>query len=184
MLRILKWLFYGVAAVALIIVGGSFFLPSHVTVKRSIEIAAPPDKVFAIVGDLRRFGEFSPWAELDPDMKTSFEGAESGVGQVMRWTSDDPQVGNGVQTIVEHQPSTHVASEVEFDMGTSIASWDLAPVPLGTAVTWTFESDLTGIPAKWFGLMLENWIGADYEKGLARLKAVAEKAAPGPTAAG
>ncbi len=175
MLRIVKWLFYGVAVVALIVVGGSFFLPSHATVKRSIEIAAPPEKVFAIVGDLRRFGEFSPWAELDPDMKTSFEGAESGVGQVMRWVSDDPQVGNGVQTIVEYRPSTRVASQVEFDMGKSIASWDLAPTSAGTTATWTFDSDLTGIPAKWFGLMLETWIGADYDKGLARLKAVAEK---------
>lgn len=175
MLAIVKWLFYLVAAVALIVVGGSFFLPSHATVKRSIEIAAPPEKVFAIVGDLKRFPEFSPWADLDPNMRTSFEGAESGVGQVMRWTSDNSSVGNGVQTIVEYQPSTHVASEVEFDMGKSIASWDLTPATTGTTATWTFDADLSGIPAKWFGLMFESWIGADYEKGLARLKAVAEK---------
>jgi hypothetical protein len=51
MLTALKWLFYLIAAVALIVVGGSFLLPSSVVVTRSIDIAAPPDKVFAIVGD-------------------------------------------------------------------------------------------------------------------------------------
>ncbi len=42
MLTFLKWLFYLIAAVALIIVGGSFLLPPQAVVTRSIEIAAPP----------------------------------------------------------------------------------------------------------------------------------------------
>ena len=98
MLAVLKWLFYLIAAIAIIIVGGSFLLPAQAVVTRSIEIAAPPDKVFAIVGDLRRFNEFSPWADLDPDIKYTFEGPESGVGQKMNWTSDNADVGNGSMT--------------------------------------------------------------------------------------
>ena len=60
-------------------------------------------------------------------------------------------------------------------MGRAIASWDLVPSETGTRATWGFRSDLKGIPAKWFGLMFDRWIGPDYEKGLAKLKTVAEQ---------
>jgi len=181
MLTVLKWLFYLIAAVALIIVGGSFLLPGQAVVTRSTEIAAPPDKVFAIVGDLRRFNEFSPWADLDPNIKYTLEGPESGVGQKMNWTSDNADVGNGSQTITSYEPPNFVESQLDFGMrGKSVASFDLVPSTSGTNVTWTFKSDLEGIPAKWFGLMFDRWIGADYERGLAKLKAVAEKPAPEP----
>ena len=181
MLTILKWLFYLIAAIAIIIVGGSFLLPARVVVTRSTEIAAPPDKVFAIVGDLRRFNEFSPWADLDPNIKYTFEGPESGVGQKMNWTSDNADVGSGSQTITRYEPPNFLETQLDFGMrGRPVASFDLVPSTAGTNVTWTFKSDLDGIPAKWFGLMFDRWIGADYEKGLAKLKAVAEKPAPEP----
>jgi len=183
MLTALKWLFYLVAAIALIIIGGSFLLPAKALVTRSIDISAPPDRVFSIVGDLRRFNEFSPWADLDPDIKYTYEGPESGVGQLMRWSSQNADVGNGAQTIVRYEPATFVETQLDFGMqGKSTASFDLVPSTAGTNVTWTFNSDLEGIPAKWFGLMFDRWIGADYEKGLAKLKAVAEAPAAEPVA--
>ncbi len=175
MIRFLRWIFYLAAAAALIVVGGSFLLPAQAVVTRSTEIAAPPDKVFAIVGDLRRFHEFSPWADLDPNIKYTFEGTESGLGQIMRWTSDNPNVGSGSQTIIEYDPPNYLETALDFGMmGRSIASWDIVPSETGTKATWGFKSDLKGIPAKWFGLMFDRWVGADYEKGLAKLKAVAE----------
>lgn len=176
MMTFLKWIFYLVAAVAIIIVGGSFLLPAQAVVTRSVEIAAPPNKVFAIVSDFRRFNEFSPWAELDPNIKYTLEGPESGVGQKMSWTSENANVGSGSQTIIELDPPTYTAAELDFGMsGKSVATWDIVPSTTGTKATWGFKSDLDGIPAKWFGLMFDRWIGTDYEKGLAKLKAAAEK---------
>ncbi len=183
MLTVLKWLFYLIAAVAIIIVGGSFLLPAQAVVTRSTEIAAPPDKVFAIVGDLRRFNEFSPWADLDPNIKYTFEGPESGIGQKMNWTSDNADVGNGSQTITRYEPPNFLETQLDFGMrGRPVASFDLVPSTTGTNVTWTFKSDLDGIPAKWFGLMFDRWIGANYEKGLFKLKTVAEAPVPEPAA--
>jgi uncharacterized protein YndB with AHSA1/START domain len=183
MLTVLKWLFYLIAAIAIIIVGGSFLLPAQAVVTRSTEIAAPPDKVFAIVGDLRRFNEFSPWADLDPNIKYTFEGPESGIGQKMNWTSDNADVGNGSQTITRYEPPNFLETQLDFGMrGRPVASFDLVPSTAGTNVTWTFKSDLDGIPAKWFGLMFDRWIGADYEKGLFKLKTVAEAPVPEPAA--
>ncbi|HEY6632620.1 MAG TPA: SRPBCC family protein, partial [Rhizobiaceae bacterium] len=185
MLTVLKWLFYLIAAIALIIVGGSFLLPAQAVVTRSTEIAAPPDKVFAIVGDLRRFNDFSPWADLDPNIKYTFEGPESGIGQQMNWVSENEDVGSGSQRITRYEPPIFVETQLDFGMrGKPISSFDLVPSTTGTDVTWTFKADLNGIPAKWFGLFFDRWVGADYEKGLSKLKTVAEaeSATPGPAA--
>jgi uncharacterized protein YndB with AHSA1/START domain len=176
MLRLLKWLFYIVVIGAVVIVAGAMVLPSTVTVTRSVEIAAPPEKVFAIVGDLKRFNEFSPWADIDPNTKYTFEGPEQGVGQKMGWVSENEKAGSGSMTLTDYQPPKHVAYDLHFDgMGTSEASWDLAPTTTGTKATWWFSTQADGIVMRWLGLMFDRWIGADYEKGLARLKAVAEK---------
>jgi effector-binding domain-containing protein len=51
-------------------------------------------------------------------------------------------------------------------------------------VTWTFDSDLVagdnflnGLLNRYFGLLFDQWIGADYEEGLASLKSLAESIA-------
>jgi len=177
-MRLLIWVFYLIVFMAVVIVGGSFLLPAEAVVTRSIDIAAPPAKVFAIVGDYRRFQEYSPWADLAPDIQYTFEGPQTGVGQKMIWTSDNASVGSGSQTITDYVPPTHVASDLEFGgLGNAVTTWDLAPSGGGTKATWTFRMRLTGIVERWFGLMFDRWIGADYEKGLAKLKAAAEKPA-------
>jgi len=176
MLRFLKWLFYLIVLLAVVIVAGSFLLPSSVTVSRSIDIAAPPEKVFAIVGDLKRMNEYSPWADLDPNTKYTFEGPDQGVGQKMSWASDNESVGSGSQTMTDYQPPKHVAYDLDFgEMGKSEASWDLEPTTTGTKATWWFNTRADGIMMRWMGLMFDRWIGADYEKGLTRLKVAAER---------
>ena len=70
MMTFLKWIFYLVAAVAIIIVGGSFLLPAQAVVTRSVEIAAPPDKVFAIVSDFGASTSFRPGPSSTPTSNT------------------------------------------------------------------------------------------------------------------
>ena len=184
LIRLIKLLFYTVAAVALIVIGGAYFLPAETVVTRTAEIAAPQDKVFAIVGDFRRFQEYSPWAELDPKTKYTFEGPAVGLGQKMGWSSTNEDVGTGSQIITEYDPPRHVAADIAFgEIGHATTSWDLAPSTAGTTATWSFRTKLQGIPEKWFGLLFGYWIGADYEKGLTKLKEVAEAEAAGPAPA-
>ena len=38
---------------------------------------------------------------------------------------------------------------------------------------------LEGMMDRWFGLLMDRFIGPDYDKGLAKLKALAEKEASG-----
>jgi carbon monoxide dehydrogenase subunit G len=181
-LRVLKAIFYLIVTAAIIVVGGYFLLPSHAIVKRSAEIAAPPEKVFAIVGDLHRLQEISPWAELDPSMKFTYGGPPTGIGQKVSWTSENVNVGSGSRTINEYDPPKHVASQLDLGpRGKAVMMWDLEPSGTGTKATWSFTSKLDGIAPRWFGLTLERRIGPELERGLAKLKAAAERPeAPAP----
>ncbi len=177
MKRFLLGIAYALVALLVIFMGGAYTLPGEAVVERHVTIAAPPEKVFAIVGDLKRFHEFSPWAELDPGLQYTFEGPEIGIGQKMSWRSDKPQLGSGSQTVVDYQPNARFATTLDFgDMGEAIAYIELKPVGNDTSVTWGFKSLLRNPLERWIGvLFFDRWIGSDYEKGLARLKAIAEK---------
>ena len=66
MKTIIRLIIAALVAIVAIGVGGAYLIPAETVVQRQAVINAPPEKVFAIVGDLRRFKEWSPWADLDP----------------------------------------------------------------------------------------------------------------------
>jgi uncharacterized protein YndB with AHSA1/START domain len=178
-----RWLRWAGIAIIAVVIGAvvvAFFLPRHAIVARSVEIAAPPAVVFPLVGDLRRFNEWSPWAEIDPEAVYTFTGPIDGVGQTLNWESKDKRVGAGRMSIAAIEPGSRVVLDVDFDTEQgALSTLVVEPAGAGTRVTWTFDSDLGFNPvARYFGMMLDGMVGPDYEKGLARLKAVAETPPP------
>lgn len=169
----------GLLALVLLLVAGAYLLPREVTVTREAVIAAPPQAVFPWVNSLQKTAEWSPWMGLDPNLKVTYEGPESGVGNRMIWVSEDPKVGNGSQEITVSEPDSRVDSALDFGgMGTATAWVLLTPEGEGTKVTWGLVSDMGMSPVgRYMGLMMDRWIGADYEKGLASLKAKVESGA-------
>ncbi|MEL6204575.1 MAG: SRPBCC family protein [Pseudomonadota bacterium] len=164
--------------VVLVVVLGAvgMVLPRIVTVERSVAIDAPPETVFPRINSLQAAAEWSPWLELDPDVQTTYSGPESGVGNRLEWASEHPQVGNGTQEIVESAAPERVVSALDFgDMGGGTATFVLAAEGAGTLVTWGLDADLGAGPVgRWMGLMMDNWVGADFETGLAQLKTLVE----------
>jgi hypothetical protein len=59
--------------------------PSDYRIARSATIAAPASDVFAQVNDFHKWDAWSPWAKLDPNAKTTFEGPSAGEGAVFAW---------------------------------------------------------------------------------------------------
>ncbi len=53
-------------------------------VRRSASIAAPPEKIFPMIDDLRAQSAWSPF-EKDPNMKRTHSGAPRGKGAVYAW---------------------------------------------------------------------------------------------------
>ena len=175
MKRFALWVFYSLLGLFLIFIAGGYALPGRFHMERQIVVNAPADKIFAIVSDLNRAKDWSPWMGLDPQMTLTIEGP-AGLGQKMSWVSKDPNVGSGTQTTSEFVANEKVVSALDFgEMGKADATVLLAPEGAGTKVTWTFDSSLNSMLERWFGLILERMIGPDFEKGLATLKAFAEK---------
>ena len=175
MKTVIKTIVFVIMGLTVIFYGGAYMLPGEARVERSIAIAAPPDKVYAILAELRRWPEWSPWVEADPHTSFSLEGPSEGPGQVMRWASNNPMVGSGTMTVTEATPNVRVVTASDYTgFGTSSAVMDIAPDGAGTRVTWVFQSALPGVMDRWAGLGIDRSVGTEYEKALQRLKALAE----------
>lgn len=175
-MRILKWLVSIVVLLAIVIGFGGMLLPREVEVVRSTEISASPDKIFPYINSLKATEDWSPWLAIDPDNQLTYSGPDEGVGNKLAWNSDHPQVGSGSQEIILSEQDKRVETALDFgEMGTAKADFLLEESGETTLVTWGLVADMGAGPiGRWFGLMMDSQVGADYEKGLANLKALVE----------
>ena len=175
-MRVFRKVITFIVAVAAILTAVSYMLPREVTVQRTLNINATPDAIFPYVNSMQATEAWSPWLERDPGVKLVYEGPDSGVGNRMTWESEHPQVGSGTQEIIASIENSQVRTALDFgQMGTAMASFDLKPNGATTELTWGFVTDTGMNPiARWMGLMMDRWVGADYEVGLAGIKALVE----------
>ena len=173
---ILKRLFQIVVVLVIVLVLGAFLLPREVAVSRTASIAAPAEKIFPLVNSMQATESWSPWLSRDPNTKLTYSGPETGVGNKLEWASDVPEVGNGTQIITASTQNERVETALDFgSMGKAEAYFDLVKAGDGTDVTWGFVTDTGYNPmARWMGLMMDGFVGPDYEKGLENIKALAE----------
>jgi len=165
-----------IVVIVALLAGIGMLLPRQVHVERSIVIDAPAATVYVLIDGFKQFHKWSPWAALDPNAKYSWEGPAYGVGAKQSWVGDPKKVGSGSQEIIEVKPYEMVKSHLDFGkQGVATAQFTLSPEATGTKVTWGLDSDMGAGPiGRYFGLMMDRMIGADYEKGLAGLKTLAE----------
>lgn len=149
---------------------------SAFTVSRSTTIAARPGGVRALVEDFREWRRWSPWEDLDPVLRRTYGGAQSGVGATYAWEGNR-KAGAGSMEITAATPES-LRIELRFVKpwrATNDVVFTFAPEGEGTHVTWTMSGVHTGLAkvfARFFNV--EKLVGPDLEKGLANLKALAE----------
>jgi hypothetical protein len=151
--------------------------PGNFGVTRSASMQAAPAKIFAQVNNLRAWEAWSPWAKLDPNAKTTFEGPPAGVGAVMRWAGN-MQVGAGSMTITESRPNDLVRFRLDFlkpMKAVNTAEFTFTPQGNQTLVTWSMTGK-NNFVGKAMGLFMncEKIIGGNFEQGLASMKTVVE----------
>lgn len=174
--------FWSIVIALILFAAGGLFLPREAHVERSIEIERPAGTVHAILNGFESFASWSPMLERDPDVTLSLSGPSSGVGAQLDWEGDPRLVGEGWQKIVSSVPLSRVDIDMEVDqLGKARTSYLIDRVAGGVRLTWTFDTDLVegqglfgGLLARYFGLFFDQWIGGDFERGLARLKRLAE----------
>jgi carbon monoxide dehydrogenase subunit G len=175
-MRVLKVIAIGIIAFSVLVFGIGAFLSKDFHVERSIEIDAPPEKVFAHVNSLKKWGAWSPWLARDPSIQNTYSGPDEGVGASVSWTSEGS--GSGSQTIVASEPPSRIETQLDFgEMGQPTADWRFEPNGSGTTVTWGMTGSATGPLGGYFASMMDGMLGPDYEDGLARLKKVVESSA-------
>ena len=154
-------------------------------VSRSTTINAPPEDVFPHVNNFHNWNAWSPWAELDPNAEYSFPGPDSGEGAEYHWDGND-DVGAGFMKIVESKPDERVRYELTFIRpyeDKCEVEVQLQREGESTKVTWEMDGQNDNFTAKMMCLFMdvEAMVGKDFEKGLAKLKQVAEQDAADAT---
>ena len=148
------------------------------TVQRSTTVQAPPGRLFEQVVDLRRWPAWSPWEDLDPELRRTYGGAERGVGSTYAW-SGNRKAGQGRMEITDADDPTRVVVALDFlkpFKSSSVTTFTFAPEGDGTRVTWTMAGPRTlGLKIMGIFTSMDKLVGKDFEKGLARLKTLAEQ---------
>lgn len=147
-------------------------------ISRSMVIAAPADKIFPLVNDLKAFDKWNPFMEVDPQVKVNYEGSASGVGMSSAWSGNN-QIGAGKDTIVESRPNQLVGMRLDFDRpmkSTSNVIFTFASQAQGTLVTWSMTGKKNYMTKIFHMLMnMDKMVGGSFEKGLTNLKTMVEK---------
>lgn len=174
-MKLVKALFGLVALLAAVLLLGGLLLSGRFSVERSVSVAAPAERVYALVADPREWRRWSVWNQRDPNMQMAYSGAPAGAGAAWAWQSASQ--GNGSLGFTAAEPARRLAFELRFDdFGTpSTGEFRFAPEGAGTRVTWAMQGDMGRNPLyRWFALFADRMVGPDFADGLARLKQLAE----------
>jgi len=152
--------------------------PDTFSVTRKASMAATPEAVFAQVNDLVAWQAWSPWAKKDPNAKAIFGTVTAGEGATFRWEGNN-KVGIGTMTIVESQPFETIRFRLDFEKpfkATNAAEFRFQSDGNGiTVVVWTMTGHANLMSKVMDTLMnMDKMVGADFEQGLANLKAIVE----------
>ena len=171
-----------IALVIVVVIAGVLIFaatkPDTFAVQRSTSIKAPPDRIFPLINDFKRWDAWSPWEKKDPAMKRSYGPTTSGKGAHYAWEGNN-DVGQGSMDITESVPPSKVALKLDFVKpfeGHNVVEFTLLPRGESTDVTWSMSG-----PAPFMSKVMQvfvnmdRMIGKDFEAGLASLKAAAEK---------
>jgi len=147
--------------------------------ERSTTIDAPAETIYAQIVNFHNWLNWSPWEGLDPNLKRTYSGPESGVGASYAW-SGNGKAGSGSMDISVATPFSKVVVPLHFTApfkAENTAEFTLAPEGSGTRVTWAMYGPSPFISKLFIVVMnADSFMGKTFHKGLASLKAVSEKA--------
>jgi hypothetical protein len=166
----------GVAVVG--VAGAASMQPDTTHVERSIVVDAAAQDVFPLVNDFVAWEKWNPWQDMDPNQKVTMSEATAGVGAWSAW--DGEETGKGKQTITESVPNEKIRQKLEFMepmQSQAEVTFTFAAAGEGTKVTWAYDAQNDFI-SKAFCLFvdMDGMLGADFDKGLKKMKPMAEAA--------
>jgi uncharacterized protein YndB with AHSA1/START domain len=167
-----------VLAVAIVaVLGVAASRPDSFRVERSATIAAPADRIYPLISDLRQFNTWNPFLRKEPTAKLAYSGPSAGVGAAYAWDGD--KSGQGRMEIVEARPAQKVSAKLDFTrplQAHNRVEFDLQPDGGGTRVTWAMTGPMPFVSKLLFLFIdMDRTLGGDFADGLGHLKQIAEK---------
>jgi Polyketide cyclase / dehydrase and lipid transport len=156
--------------------------PERFIVKRSAVINAPPKKVFSLINDLKKWKDWSPWAEGDATAQILYTKNTVGYDAQIKW-SHSKKAGAGSMTLVNSNPYKEIRFNLDLIRPFKSANeviFSLSPAENSggakTLVVWSITGRDTFI-SKFFNLLIsrDKMIGKQFEEGLANLDLAAQK---------
>lgn len=164
--------------VVLGVLGYAATKPDTFRVERKAVIPARPEKVYALIEDFHRWGEWSPWEKLDPAMTRTHGGAAKGLGATYAWKGNS-DVGEGRMEITEAAPPGKVVIKLDFIdpfESSNVTTFTLAPRDGGTEVSWAMEGPMPYVSKLMDTVVgMDRMIGKDFEQGLANMQDAAAR---------
>jgi hypothetical protein len=166
----------GLVAVIVIFLVAVAMRSPEFRVERSATLWGSREVLFEQVNDHHKFAEWNPFMKMDPNVKSSYSGPNSGVGSVCAWDGNR-EIGAGSATIVESKPNELVRMRMDWKRPMEgVATVDFKFEPRGdkTVVTWAMYGK-NNFMGKMMSLFFDcdKMCGPQFEKGLADLGSIA-----------
>ena len=176
-MAVFKKILIGLLGLIVLLVLVGFLLPRQYTVEREVSITAPAIPIYQMISAPTNWPKWAVWNKRDPNMVVTYSGTGSGKGAKWSWQSKTE--GNGAMEFTDADSPRRIAYKLVFpDMGMeSTGELKLTAVNDSlTKVSWSNEGDLGGNPVfRYFGLMMDKMVGADFDAGLNALKVLVEQ---------
>ncbi len=174
-MKALKFIGIGILSIITLFLVIAIFLPSQFHVERSIEIELEKAKVYkaALNYDLRP--KWDPWLEQDPEAEVKIEKTQDGPGSWYTWNGEI--IGSGKMMIKDVEPNKRILASIEFyspQASKSDVIWTFTEKDGQTKATWILKGNADYPMGRYFGLMMDGFIGPDFEKGLDNFKNLVE----------
>jgi Polyketide cyclase / dehydrase and lipid transport len=177
----IKKILLGLVAIIAIFLIYVALRPADFRVERSVTLSAPAAVLFEQVNNHHKFTEWNPFMKLDPNVKNTYSGPESGVGAVCSWEGNS-NIGAGSATIIESKPGELVRERMDWKRpmeGTSTVDFTFKPVGDKTVVTWAMYGK-NGFMGKLMSVFMDcdKMVGPQFEQGLNDLGKVVAVSSP------
>lgn len=167
--------FIALAAIAVLLAYAAT-RPDTFRVARSATVQAPPEKLHALINDLRAFNTWNPFEKGDPRARGEYIGPSAGPGATYQFGGGS--AGDGTLRILDSAPTRvrmelHMVKPME---ARNQVQFILQPRGDATDVTWQMEGQSPFL-GKLIGVFMDmdRMVGSQFESGLADLKQRAER---------
>src|SRR5688500_2708440 len=86
--------------------------PDTFVVRRSISIRAAANHIYSFLEDFRRWRQWSPWEDVDPDLQRTYGGTSAGTGATYQWAGK--KAGAGRMEITAVSPPSRLNIKLDF----------------------------------------------------------------------